>query len=151
MLTKEDEKLILGFLRGEIAQRSDRGRKAQRALVRLLAFQEDLTFEIYRALTDLFDPSSQNVVIRKNWAEHPSKSHSKSHRDFHIAMHIYRYMQAHGPGTWEAAIADAQGKFAKKGVRVSLPTIKRAWSKHRAPAKRLYDKMPAWYQNRDSI
>ena len=135
----QDERLIPALLRGEVAQGSDKGFRAQFALVALLLLREELATEIIRELINLFDPFKRNVVIKKDWAKRQFRLD-----DVKIAIHIYRFMQAHGPGTWNIAV-----ELAAKQLGASKGSVRRAWGRHKTHIKRLHDATPDQYQGWD--
>ena len=135
----QDERLIPALLRGEIAQESNEGLRARRALVVLLLGNE-LTCEIRQALIELFDPLKRRVTIKKDWG----KRAFKFMNEIKIAIHIYRFMQAHGPGTWNLAVA-----LAAEQLGTSKGSARRAWGLHKFHVKRLHDAEPDRYQGWD--
>jgi hypothetical protein len=108
---------------GEIAQGSNEGRRAQRALALLLLHPEGLTSEICRELSSLFSPTGR-VVIKKQ----PQPS-SREERNRWIVMHIAEFMQTHGRGTFESAVEDTKGRLEKKrGIKLATGTIKEIYT-----------------------
>jgi hypothetical protein len=130
MLTKEDVQFIVALLRGDIPQGSKEGIRAQGALAKLLldwgGQTTGVTREICWELGSLFLPAKPRRVTIKKYV--PNRV---ERRDSTIAGYIDDYLKAHGRGTWEAAIRDAKKHFAKKGLNLSEPTIKRAWGKYK--------------------
>jgi hypothetical protein len=117
----QNERLIPALLRGKIAQGSDEGFRAQFALVALF-LSNDLTSEIRQELINLFDPCRRNVAIKKDWFKRAFKLH-----EIKIAIHIYRFVQAHGPGTWDTAV-----ELAAEQLGASKGSVRRAWGMHKA-------------------
>jgi hypothetical protein len=125
--TQEDEQRIIALLRGDISQGSKEGIRAQKVLADLI-LQGGLTGGIRMELHFLFLPDKpRRVTIKKR-----GNRMTKHEIDEKAARHVFQYLQAHpGRGHWERATEHAQKQLAKEGIHLSLPTIKRAWGKHR--------------------
>jgi hypothetical protein len=137
MPTKEEEQLILEFLRGDIPQGSKDGVRAQKALARLFGSPDDLTSEILFELRRLFEAKPRRVVIKK-----PKEGEDlpKAWRDWGIAVWIHHRIHD-GPLT-KQVIADAVAEW-----RVSRGTITRAWTALGAPLNK-QESIAVWILHR---
>jgi hypothetical protein len=122
----QDEHLIPALLRGRIAQRSDKGLRAQKALAVLFLHPEGLTSEIRRELWALFYPSKLRRVVINELKSVPDVLIAERNRK--IVIHVAEYMRAHGHGSFKRALEDAK-KQLKLDLAVS--TIRDIYTAHK--------------------